>query len=362
MATLKLNSQTLFTQDSSNDPKINRLVLNEATQIYNFSGTITFSNCSATGRFGPTLAQARSTYTSQPFQSTWLNNTFYFNVVFGVQYFLVPKSGLYTIRAKGAPGNPGNSHTLSSHPLLGADVSTTFQLYAGERIRIVCGQKGSPVPSGGLTINYNTGAVDSGSISHCGGAGGASCMSVQRMGLEIPIIVAGGGGGNSQNIKNVLVADSIKGGATKDTSNGPEGGKGGNWDPTWLAGDVVNNSSSNHISHFWGAGGGGGWAQNGHDCGINGLMPVIQNGGNALSSPCPMGGKAVAQCHGGFGGGGASGVEGGAGAGGGGYKGGDGSGNDTTGASTSFGGTSYTDGTFTYNGTHSDHGTVSLTL
>ena len=70
-------------------------------QLYAYTGSITFTPCGATGRMGPTLAQARSTYTGQPFQSSWLNNLDLFWVEQGVQYWRVPRDGTYTIDLTG---------------------------------------------------------------------------------------------------------------------------------------------------------------------------------------------------------------------------------------------------------------------
>ena len=89
--------------------------------LYNYSGSIVFTPCGATGRMGPSLSQARSTYTSQPFQSTWLNNSNLFWVEQGIQYWIVPKTGTYTINAMGA----GLGVTYAG---TGAQISASFAL------------------------------------------------------------------------------------------------------------------------------------------------------------------------------------------------------------------------------------------
>jgi hypothetical protein len=99
--------------------------IDRSPQLYNFSGTITFSNCAQSGPFGPVLANAVSSYSSEPFQSTWLNNQDLFNVVAGVQFWRVPKNGTYTVRVAGARSG------ASTHGGLGRDLTSTFSLIQG---------------------------------------------------------------------------------------------------------------------------------------------------------------------------------------------------------------------------------------
>ena len=63
------------------------------------SGTVTFTNCSATGRLGPTQSQVNSTYTS--------GNSLYGEATIniqGIQEWTVPATTTYTIEAWGAEG------------------------------------------------------------------------------------------------------------------------------------------------------------------------------------------------------------------------------------------------------------------
>ena len=63
------------------------------------SGTVTFTNCSATGRLGPTQSQVNSTYTSgNPLYNAVTINTQ------GIQEWTVPATGTYTIESWGAQG------------------------------------------------------------------------------------------------------------------------------------------------------------------------------------------------------------------------------------------------------------------
>ena len=259
-----------------------------APQLYAYTGTITFTPCGATGRMGPTLTQARSTYTAQPLQASWLNNSNYFWVEQGVQYWVVPKDGTYTISAMGA------GSTLS-YAGTGVKIQASFALYAGERLRIVVGQSGV-VYSSAPTTNV--------------GGSGASCVSVYRNNSEQLLICAGGGAGRSSN--TITSAQTVRN-AQYTNSGVPEGGFGSTW-------EVAYNPSSG-IQNYWGGGGGGGWMRRGAIGGIGAATAKKDSAGDALIVSA-IGGFHEVGAHGGFGGGGGTGRDGGAAGGGGGYNGG----------------------------------------
>ena len=71
-----------------------------AAALYSFT-SFTFTNGGATGRNGPTSFAADSSYTSQPWYST------YFSVASGIQNWTAPATGNYLIRAAGAAGEGG---------------------------------------------------------------------------------------------------------------------------------------------------------------------------------------------------------------------------------------------------------------
>ena len=103
------------------------------------SDTLTFTNCGATGRNGPTQIQVNSTYTS--------GNSLYNSVTIntqGIQEWTVPSSGTYTIEAWGAKGGGDAVGGL------GARMKGEFSLVQNEVIKIVVGQQG------GLAGNDNT--------------------------------------------------------------------------------------------------------------------------------------------------------------------------------------------------------------
>lgn len=304
----------------------------DPSQIYNFSGTITFNNCGATGRMGPSLFQARSTYTSQPFQSIWLNNLNLFNVEQGAQYWVVPKTGNYIITTAGA----GRAR---QHDGQGAIIQSTHTLYAGELLRIIVGQLGTVT-----TYTYN-----------CGGHGASCCSVFRRIGtnlLHIPLSIGGGGAGASENtIRSIY---SQRNG--QYTNSGiPEGGFGSVWTTNYATGTLTN---------YWPGGGGAGWLRDGAVGGLGPGTTKKNNSGGALINNA-LGGFQETGMHGGFGGGGGTGRDGGASGGGGGYNGGNAlawNGNEQNDIET--GGGSYTglEASQINVGLNTGHGYVTITL
>ncbi len=305
------------------------------TQLYNFSGTIRFTTCGKTGPIGPSLSDAVSSYSLEPFASEWLEVDGRFEVVGGVQYFKIPKTGQYQIRAAGSRSGDSNWGGL------GIDITSTAEFRAGEIIRIVVGQKGQ-----GNSATY-------------AGGGGASALAVRRMDLWVPILIAGGGAGQSNNSPNSFNAN--RNAFAPDVRSGDNFGGRGSYYST---------SYSTSIGHNWPGGGGGGWSSDGYDGRINYFGSGQPIGGRALSSESPMGGRYFIDPNntydGGFGGGGATGVGGGAAGGGGGWWGGNssyagiGASSDDT---SHLGGGSYSrNSTYTVEGTNNDQGFVEITL
>lgn len=313
----------------------------ETASLYDFSGSVNFSVCGKIGHRGPTLAEARSTYTGEAFQSTWLNNTNYFNVIAGVQFFRVPKTATYTFTVAGSRGGD------ATYAGLGISLSSSADLFSGEWLKIVCGQKGH---------YYDA--------RHAGG-GGASFVAVFRMGVWLPLLISGGGAGQSSNSPNSSNSNrnAFAPGTGKENSV-TEGGAG-----SWYASTYTSN-----IGYYWPGGGGGGWSSDGADGTINYLNSGQPLGGRALNSTAPLGGfwttedgetTASIVNNGGFGGGGATGRSGGAAGGGGGWWGGNSTYKTLTSTSddsTTLGGGSYSMNSYTNNGTNNGSGFVTLTL
>ena len=294
----------------------------ESSSLYDFTSH-TFTNCGATGKDGPTLANCISSY-----NTSWENNTDYFNVPSdaGIQNWTVPTTGTYTIEAWGAQGGRSNEG-------YGARMRGDFTLTSGTVLKIIVGQEGGDH-----------------SVSTSGGGGTFVAKSDNT-----PLIVAGGGGGHrnpSTTRRETTDGDTLEAGRpgwfNSSLNNGGTSGSGGTSDDRGGAGagfsgdgEASNdNRGSCSPSTSVGAsaftnGGTGGWG--------NMYMVNDCNG---------------AQRFGGFGGGG-SGGWGGAG-GGGGYSGG---GADTN-SGWSGGGGSYNSGTNQSNsiGANSSHGKVVITI
>ena len=105
---------------------------------YANSGTVTLTNCSSTGKSGPSQSDCNSEYSGTSLEGL-------VTVTSGIQKWIVPYSTTYTIEAYGAEGG-------GSYGGKGAKMSGDFSLGEGDVIIILVGQKGltsSPMSSGG---------------------------------------------------------------------------------------------------------------------------------------------------------------------------------------------------------------------
>ena len=276
------------------------------TALYSFT-SFTFTNAGVVGRSGPSLATALASYNTT--NDPWLNNTSYFNVVSGIQYWTVPETGNYLINALGA-GSIVNSNWTNNNSQNGARIQDTFSLTSGEIIRILVGQQPN------TTVNTAN-----------GGAGGTYVVRTPyNTNASILVIAGGGGGGESSPASNTMQygQTTTSGGdgiapvsTTGSGAGGTNGGGGGTA------------TSAN------GGGGGGGFFTDGtrNNNWNNDGGQAFVNGG--------VGAVAGATTDGGFGGGGGAGGNGSGGGpgGGGGYSGG--GGGDNVSASYAGGGGSY---------------------
>ena len=162
--------QLLSNKDSIE--QIKKLVQGLKVQIVENIGTkYHFTTLGATGRFGPISLEG---YKNTPLDLK-------VNLFNGIQEWRVPCSGEYRISAAGAAGGIGNR--LKPCPGKGAIIEGNFELKKGELLRIVVGQKGCGNPKSG----YSSG----------GGGGGGTFISNFAKNQHVPIIVAGGGNGDS---------------------------------------------------------------------------------------------------------------------------------------------------------------------
>ena len=302
----------------------------EASSLYDFT-THTFTNCGATGRNGPTLANCKSSY-----DVSWEDNTDYFNVPSdaGIQYWTVPETGTYTIEVWGAQG--GDAH--SDSPGFGARIRGDFTLTQGEIIHIVVGQQGLNQTTASSGSNYYSG----------GGGGGTFVIKTPYNNTASILVIAGGGGGSGYS----SVSESHKQGRTETTGGIANGST---TQATNGAGGYI--SDRDHVD----AAGGGGFSGNGQD------GTVGSTGGQSFTNGAvggTGGGNNGDQGEGGFGGGGGQsndnvGRAGGAG----GYSGG--SGGDHYGyGNAGGGGGSYNSGSNQSNsaGIREDHGQIIITI
>ena len=248
----------------------------------------TFTNCGATGRYGPTLSECRSAYSP-----SWVDNTSYFNVVTqGKQIWTVPITGTYEIEVWGASGGEPTDSGDYTDPGRGQKIKHQFSLTKDEKLYIMVGQEG------GNTHDWW--------VSAGGGGGGGSFVVGDSLGYGYssdPLIIAGGGNG-ANSWGWYVVSHGPDAVLYKQGRTGGDGGEG------------YDGGGSTNV--YGRGGGGGGWNVDGI-LGTDGygqyrlaFGKAFMNGGN--------GGVIYSYCDGGFGGGGASQAEGG---GGGGWVGGD---------------------------------------
>ena len=249
----------------------------------NFNETFTFTNCGQTGRYGPSQSQVNNTYSGTSLAGDVTSNS-------GIQQWVVPQTGTYTIETFGAEGGADYINGTGGN---GAKMSGEFQFNSGDVIDILVGQ------TGGV---YN--------LSSQGGGGGT--FVVQN---GTPIIISGGGGGAHGS-------SYAAGGTTNSCGTSSNSGSGGC-------------NGNGGTSYYYGAPGGGYYSN-----GIN-YHNYASNGGYSYQNGGAGGyGSSSSNAYGGFGGGGGTHGNSGGGGGGGGYSGGGGT-NHVTGC----GGGSYNSGT-----------------
>ena len=128
--------------------------------------------------------------------ATWVNDTNFFQVLQGIQYFTIPETGSYRITAAGAsaqlPGNGGGQTQPGTHGR-GAKMRGTFSLTSGTIIGILVGQRNP--------LSYPGGGVQYGYPNWAGGAGGTFVVKLgesspsgtsHNSSNTLPLLVAGG--------------------------------------------------------------------------------------------------------------------------------------------------------------------------
>jgi len=308
--------------------------------LYSFSSH-TFTNCGATGKNGPTLANCKSSY-----DVTWEDNTDFFNVqTQGIQEWTVPTTATYTIEIWGAAG--GTQLYSGDYPGgYGAKMKGDFDLTQGEVIKIMVGQKGE-----------NTRSTNQDNAAPGGGGGGFVWKS---SGNTLLIAAGGGGGGGRSSHSGRHANSSTSGNAANGLSNGGSSGNGG--------------TSNSGGGSYW-AGGGAGWSNDGTGGNQSTNYTYSPGSRGAYGGRKPLNGGTGGTRYndgndeggdGGFGGGGGGGSDNMGTGGGGGYSGGGGNKGGSSNA-TGGGGGSYNEGSNTTNtagssSQWSDHGKVTITV
>ncbi|MCZ2129590.1 MAG: hypothetical protein LC109_04910, partial [Bacteroidia bacterium] len=232
-----------------------------------------FTNAGAVGQTGPSQAQINTAYTSTNLDGkvTCLN---------GYQYWTVPASGMYRIKAAGAAGGIISSSNAGQGAIMEADL----MLIGGQVLKILVGQKGNSSASGS------------------GSGGGGTFVATSD---DVPLVVAGGGGGRYDQSSSLYNANAVTNNDAQKSGCNSGGSAGTN-------GNGGQGCSNN------GAAGGGGFFTNGTTTSWGTFGYSFINGGKGGNTSYDP------NCIGGFGGGGGTHGNTGGGGGGGGYSGGGG--------------------------------------
>ncbi|KAL3284751.1 hypothetical protein HHI36_018894 [Cryptolaemus montrouzieri] len=294
------------------DPMGNHLFGREVHKDFVNKTHYEINTCDATGRFGPTPSDCLRSYNKTEVKVAVLHDA----GLSGMQRWIVPNQGFYTLLAFGASGGKGSGAMGSSR---GSMVRTVIELKKGQELIFLVGQEGSSACVKTLHHQENTSCPSDGNhdipkgirgvlnmdINDGGGGGGGATYVFMRNRTKhaIPLAIAAGGGGL---------------GLGRFIDTGHQHGQAINTSKAPLPGKMYGKKSS---------GSGGGW-----------LVPVgmleaayVQIMGKSLLEG-GLGGKACYNStdhrgDGGFGGGGGGCRYGG---GGGGYAGGDASSGNTT--------------------------------
>jgi hypothetical protein len=194
----------------------------------------TFTNCGKEGRSGPNQDQVNATYNVE-------NNTLNGGVTIttpGIQEWIVPADGTYSIEAWGAAG--GTQLYQNDYPGgYGAKIIGSFTLTEDDVLKIIVGQKGEDTRTSVQCPTHCDNAAP-------GGGGGTYVWNGVNNTL---LIAAGGGGGGFRFSHNGVHANfNTSGNAANSLSNGGTGGNGG----------LPNTGNYS----YW-AGGGAGWIKDG---------------------------------------------------------------------------------------------------
>ena len=159
-----------------------------SSNIYPFNN-ILLNNCYSTSNaYGPTYDNIITNYSSN---GSWVYDSNYINVNNGIQKFVVPRTGYYSIVAAGACG--GKSFT-NSNIGNGIILKNYVNLKANDILYILVGQKGGDGTYSLRPNEYNL-------HGQGGGGGGTYIVKYTSNNYNI-LLIAGGGGGSGEYILN----------------------------------------------------------------------------------------------------------------------------------------------------------------
>jgi hypothetical protein len=212
--------------------------VNPAPNLYAFT-TATFTSGGVTGINGPNVTQARNGLGNPGWAASYLNMT-----QNGIQLWTVPQSATYRIRAMGGSAGRTPSYNGGRGIIAQADIALT----QGQVLKLLVGQGGT-----NKSDDCNT------------GAGGGSFVTTNA---NVPLVIAGGGGGTAREPGRDAV--SSRNGGSGNPAAGGTNGAGGNANQ----GPSGAGFTGNGASAQWGALGGAN----------NGVAQSFTNGGQGGSS------------------------------------------------------------------------------
>jgi tripartite motif-containing protein 56 len=236
----------------------------------------TFTTCGRTGPIGPTLTHCKSAYGSGV---EWVSDANQYKVTKGIQWWTVPATGRYRIEAAGAGFGSYSAQR-------GARMRGDFDLVAGEKLKIVVGQRatGKAAGSGGSFVAK----ANNTPLLVAGGSGGGHANHSRLQGTlkqlaEPPLSgasnteIGNGGRCNGCNGRGGggFYGDAQGGEGGKAFVNGAEGGHLGQAHEGGFGGGGSRNSTSTSR-----AGGGGGYSGGNGSTGTN----AIASGGGSFNA------------------------------------------------------------------------------
>ena len=242
---MKIYIDSGYTNLVATSPSVSITDTSLDTGLFQFT-TATFTALTQS-QVGPNLSQARSLVSNATGDTSWINNTNYFNTNSGVVLWTVPRTKTYRIKAAGSRGGVNHDYSdwSTTQDTTGAIMQAEFSLTEGDKLAMVIGSQGGPGVGNANTGSQGGGGtfvwIGSGNSSEFGGntlllaAGGGSsaCPKSQTSykngsenGQTSTYAVDSGGNGGSSNRGN---PGSNGNSGTRYANNDYDGGAGAGW-------------------------------------------------------------------------------------------------------------------------------------